>query len=1368
MSQSIIFTCLPQYKKQEESNKLFISVLASIRLSPNNATTLNQYPDMLAWAQKVKAGNYSFRFNNQQLEATLNVEQIDESLWSQLMHKDIKVRAFEGDNLTNRRLHSYPVHHVHSYLMQQYRKIALENPDRLIPVTKLLDPASGFSAISRYRLNPDFAKDINESQSGVTHKPAREEIKESQLIIKDETFDNRVTAALKLNKFIPYKASPEPSMDFAQFRDFHRYGREGRTTPLPQIEKPDFEFHDILSVISSYPQLQRKLGLVLDFEVESQQSLQVSGNIYLVPTDLNLNNSTKIACTQTAYGLDDNGIFSRNGEDSLIDRGLIKINTDKFAVHQVDADGAALKLTNFVENKVIELAKQLTNVFNLSGSNTLAAKNIQVDPPEGDGLPPMRSAGLAISANGQAGLLHQKFNKAVSQNANVFAAAALNNNLGIYLPNTPLFEEDITQGYRFDIAYSEEPDTWYSLHFKQDEMKFYDAGGNAFSIENIDVDEGFIQLSVAEDTESEEDFYLPESLCRWEGWSLSVNKPGYAVNEPDDDHERDYVNTNKDDEAHKYKRAKDAEFRLETTPAIVPGTLPRLRFGKTYLLKVRAVDMAGNSPSLQLFPHNPAQTMIRGIVYRRFEPTTSPILLAGNTYRDGETLDKLVVRSNFDKTVQAFEQSFSTTFKDDSVRHLLPPRGSQELAELHGKFDKALGNNAQVAKKMYELITFKESHYAPGADGKDKVFSFSEAEVIYLPDPMAAGVSFFLAPDSSKTHSQQFTHRMFSFFKNEEVGNNTNINIPEATWYEAKAIHIRIVEGNHNTNWDASKRIFTVHLPKGERLKICYSTWWREQDLEEASGIWKMLSIGSPANLQQLKDLVVKGKHWMISPSRILELSHVVQQPVNAPEIIEIYADRDYDDTMATIHAKMSVHGFSTEMVDLLSNWQEPYDRPYKNEPEEIERSGIITDISIDYTDSTKQRGNFPKPGSQPGLNVHSAKWDQRPLDQEFGDTKHRMVTFQMEGTSRYAEHFEALIQSNQVPITRLGNPTQKVIVPSSARPLKPEIEYIIPTLEWRKTDTPGRMIHRRLGGGLRVYLKRPWYSSGENEKLAVILPGKPKNSFQATLSAVQPFNPMLTHWGVDPIKLSLPAEAHHPAPANFRHQPHIDQNLAHPQQANAGLTAVAYPVEFDNERKLWFADMAIDHGLMYFPFIKLALARYQEHSVRKDNTDVCLSEIANTDFIQLLPERVCEVDFRRDDQNTRFTVKISGIMSLVGGARFSPSNYFVISFLATELAQPAKMVIDDSTNEKRLEDERTTIHLSEKDISGGKFSIEREFRLARRFKNAPFLIIIQEYELGTVQAGGNKATINSFQSATEENQPRMVFADRFDVNANN
>src|SRR5205823_7332312 len=80
------------------------------------------------------------------------------------------------------------------------------------------------------------------------------------------------------------------------------------------------------------------------------------------------------------------------------------------------------------------------------------------------------------------------------------------------------------------------------------------------------------------------------------------------------------------------------------------------------------------------------------------------------------------------------------------------------------------------------------------------------------------------------------------------------------------------------------------------------------------------------------------------------------------------------------------------------------------------------------------------------------------------------------------------------------------------------------------------------------------------------------------------------------------------------------------------------FPVTFDAVRKLWFADIVIDAGGAYFPFVRLALARYQPHAV--ETTE--LSRVVVADAVTIAPERTVTVTRAAGDSN-RFAVKVEG-----------------------------------------------------------------------------------------------------------------------------
>ena len=73
------------------------------------------------------------------------------------------------------------------------------------------------------------------------------------------------------------------------------------------------------------------------------------------------------------------------------------------------------------------------------------------------------------------------------------------------------------------------------------------------------------------------------------------------------------------------------------------------------------------------------------------------------------------------------------------------------------------------------------------------------------------------------------------------------------------------------------------------------------------------------------------------------------------------------------------------------------------------------------------------------------------------------------------------------ISVTRLG-PPKDVRILNSARPSTPEIVYAVPWFEWETSHSPSTVKSNRRGQGIRVYLERPWWSSGAEERLGVVM----------------------------------------------------------------------------------------------------------------------------------------------------------------------------------------------------------------------------------------------------------------------------------------
>lgn len=1488
MSQELIFTTLPNQRISLDGKEfLKLSVFCSARLTSAQNTTLQSFPDVLSWPELIASADYKFKFGSLELEAQLLTNAMDPDFFGHIFHNQIRVKSYKQDNFTEKNIHSVPIVHIKDFIFNNYQKLAIDSPTKLVTADKFIDSVH-FGSINRIKLNE---QEINK----VNNDTAPRALKMKTLATQDVAVDKQLKTDLRKNKFVKFSAKMNPETDFAQLRKFHRIDEQMKPFKPIVIQKPEFEFHDIISIATNYPQIARRLGFILDFLVPFDGTIPVTNVVTLITNDLQFTNTdTVVSAPPTAYQLTSKGFYAADKPNSVFKQGFVRINTPEFTVLQMDADGAAIKTQQITESKTKEVAEfykvrsEVKMVMRKGKTNARGQHRVKdvkkAQPPVEEGLPAMRSAGIAIVKNGMAEHVFKKFEIAktlqpkllnldlalkVQPKANLELSSKklkvaqtltpMRHDrlkmvqmapIKLIYPAETLYSDDIVQGYRMDIAYEEDPNQWFSLHQRKNEYKWYDNQNKAHNIEIPETDEGFIELAMTENPDDPNDVFISETLARWEGWSLSVTRPGFAINEAADDpspNKRDFVNTDRNVEMKKYAFDPNLEFKMNMQSKSIPGTLPRLRFGKDYRVRIRTVDLAGNSIPLGFIPESTTDTIRTNIRYMRYEPLSSPIVLVGNELKDGEFLESMVIRSNYDQSANDYENLNldEKDFPDYSQRYLLPPKNSQMIAEAHGKFEKAMGNNPLIAQQIYKLITDHEGLYKRPEKTVEKVYQPNEVEIIYLPDPMAAGVALFVSEGFEHTHTQEFSAKMFSFFSSEELSSDkTNtVEIPD-DWYHAKHLRIRLEEGELGSKWNSSERVFTVFLPKGYRTRIKYSTFWREADFKKMSAIWQMIKEKNPSNLTELEKVVRSGQHWMMSPPREFELVHAVQQPVEIPEIKNIIPDRDFGETFVDLHTKFKVHGESTEKVSIQAKWTEPIDDGISVEINEAQAGrNMISDIEIQYNDDTLTFGTIPelvlipahnqlknmekiqaiplqkhqlrteaefKKDPQPGavkLNktyqlqntkyqkvladknaapknlVNTVKFDiaeskydfvkmvelrKEPLAHHFGDTKHRWVDYQVVGNTRYEEYFTKILKKNpKLSITRESKWVEKINILSAARPILPEIDYVIPTFEWRKTQNDDTMRHRRMGGGLRIYIKRPWYSTGVDEMLGVILPPKPSGNVTMTMvgTNTSPYTDYYTHWAIDPILYSVQTEKASPQPEDFRLNPVLDDQLQYPGQENLKAQVAAYPVFFDDDKQMWYADIAIDPKNVYFPFVKLAIARYQPFSVKKENRDVCLSPVVLSTFVQLVPERQTTVQFI-DKNKSKLKITVEGTIFNERFAKWGNRSFVRISFVDALQAKPIEGVIDSGKNSQNLVEEGLEIPLVQgKNVTNNKYLVTQEISIPATYKEKPYQILIEEFERGPLKTVGDEIDAKyASQMVQNEETDRLIYADVFTV----
>jgi hypothetical protein len=336
-----------------------------------------------------------------------------------------------------------------------------------------------------------------------------------------------------------------------------------------------------------------------------------------------------------------------------------------------------------------------------------------------------------------------------------------------------------------------------------------------------------------------------------------------------------------------------------------------------------------------------------------------------------------------------------------------------------------------------------------------------------------------------------------------------------------------------------------------------------------------------------------------------------------------------------------------------------------------------------------------------------------------FDDTKHRWIVYSAVATSRFQEYFS----QKGLDFTRTG-PTLVVDVPSSARPSAPDIDYVVPIFGWENQETTNVRTRVRYGSGVRVYLNRGWYSSGQDEQLGVML--WPAAAAAPDYATRETNKGLFSEWGADPIWANGSLDIS-PVPNIY--------DFPNAASTASGLTVVessstfdvaAHNVAWDSARELWYCDIEIGNLFTYSPFLRLALARYQSHSI----TGVELSPIALADFVQLAPDRSAILSINpADSRKARL---------FVGGlAPFGPLNSVIqvsIETRANNISSDLDWKPAAATDVTATEDTPTPAEANAVLWSGS-------IQFAKTPPAGRFRVVVREFETLPVDAASQKIT---------------------------
>ncbi|MEU4066319.1 hypothetical protein AB0F25_28655 [Streptomyces wedmorensis] len=1067
---------------------------------------------------------------------------------------------------------------------------------------------------------------------------------------------------------------------WARLAEFHRpsapTGRErsrmGAGTPSA------LEFHALLAALADHPTLMIPLGLVRRYTITLPTDLNVPVTIQAVPHQLQFiqNYRPRTQCVAR------NGKLTLARPDKTAASPFLPLNdTSVYTPIDVDLDAGGLALQNYAQ----------------------ALGSLPRDEPAPEIRPPtLRSAGIFVA----------EANRQVTFQNICATVASMDDDLknGGEGDAKTLDASTVQQGIRVDV-YDAGSKRWFPLCSR--EGKYSVVGYGAVPI----ADEGSVTdaVTLGADLRGNDTGNLTQAIFRWNNWSLVTEPPGKTIGVD----------------------GKLTDPGPQTNPALPfvadvdspAGTLPPLRFGRTYRFRARLVDLAGRSTPFTVAPvaGEPATVPLR---FSRYDPVPAPVLVLRRPVTAGESPVDLVVRTDNGNPA-------AVVTGPTCERHLLPPKASVELAERHGVLDLATGHRPDPA--VHALLTKYDGGKVtgtpdPGAGGSP----YKDTDTFerpWLPDPLCRGPALRGVPgtpelvatwpsggagwyqrlpmrlivEAGPITSTQSTAVVDTVARTIRVKLHPAASFPASLssvlapgdedllgqwrWYAERARAAEAPEGDpeadaddrpddgdaagYDTADDTGTGAVGRALDEGPESDVhelfadAASTATDRFGLAGSSERDDTISALSPTDYQAALGAVLAGRIGQLTPATGLTMVHAVRCPVTPPTFAGPRVLRQPAQTVyAFDEAAMAVHGASTLAVHTVASWTEYSD---------LTGDGLVTSpASAVLRPETDSLGT---PGG-PALTKMPFRSRHDP-----GDTRHRVVTYTPVGASRFVPYFtqrrtvslsaenrekiaQAFVPGTVVvraavaqelnadgtprgtgttyrvgtdvtvydgtgevariaggaianggkvevsyvvpPVTRAGPPVT-LHVPSTVRAPAPVVHSVMPAFTWQRTTTGNITTSVRKEGTVRIHLKRPWYLTGEGELLGVRVVDP---TTDVDLSGARDW---ATAWGRDPIRDSAGAPAMaYPTPA------HLDERAVDVRLAQGH--ALGFPVEYDRQRRLWYADVRFKADTLYQPFVHLMVVRLQPDSLTAPE-DLRASPVVDAGWVQLPAYRRARIE---------------------------------------------------------------------------------------------------------------------------------------------
>ncbi len=280
-----------------------------------------------------------------------------------------------------------------------------------------------------------------------------------------------------------------------------------------------------------------------------------------------------------------------------------------------------------------------------------------------------------------------------------------------------------------------------------------------------------------------------------------------------------------------------------------------------------------------------------------------------------------------------------------------------------------------------------------------------------------------------------------------------------------------------------------MRLPPGD-IQLLQAASALPRDQLQLFGPWSCLPPGVTAD-PDVTEAAADGMLWGLSPFERITLVHAVDRPIEAPRPVRILPLRAPGSTSVTLAGAIDVHGPSSGTLVAEARWSEPIDDLILPELEIRQSGAQAFQTIVGAREDIALLGGLDLTADLPDIGpvqVHRAI-------QEFSDTRHRLVDYTFRAFTRFREYFHPTLLMDADGVLSddrqsVVAPSLRLSIPSSAPPPPPVVHSVLPLFRWSdEAETEQPLARRRTRrAGVRIYLERPWYTSGEGELLGIIL----------------------------------------------------------------------------------------------------------------------------------------------------------------------------------------------------------------------------------------------------------------------------------------